>query len=83
LRTLLITFLLTLLSFALSLFLGILGTLAASRLRGQAPDLSFAYRHVAVPVAIGVAAVVLIASLVLEVRHYRQAKALAEIERGS
>jgi hypothetical protein len=42
-----------------------------------------AYRHIAAPVAAVVAAVVLISATVLEIRHYRQAKTLARIERAS
>ena len=43
-RTLLLTFVGTLLCFAVSLFLGILGTIAVSALRGVHPDMTFAYR---------------------------------------
>ena len=82
-RVIVMTFLGTLLSFALSLLLGILGILAGSKLRGVAPDMTVAYRHIAAPVAGIVGAIVLVSSLTLEIRHYQQAKALAEIERSS
>ena len=82
-RVLLATFLLTLLSFAMSLLLGILGLLIAARLRGLPPDLTAAYRHIALPAAVTVGVIVLICASVMEVRHFRQAKALAEIERIS
>ncbi|SRR5208282_266608 len=82
-RVLLITFLLTLLSFAVSLLLGILGVVVAGRLRGFRPNMTMAYRHVALPVAAVVGIVALIAASVMEIRRYRQTKALAEIERTS
>jgi hypothetical protein len=82
-RVLLVTFLLTLLSFALSLLLGILGTVIHAWLRGLRPNMTVAYWHVAIPVATVVGVVALVSMVVLEVRHYRQAKALAAIERTS
>jgi hypothetical protein len=83
LRALLVTFLLTLLSFALSLLLGILGIVISARLRGVHPNMTTAYRHIAFPVAATVAVIALISASVSEIRHYRQNKALAEIERIS
>jgi hypothetical protein len=83
LRVLPVTFLLTLLSFAVSLLFGILVLVIAARLRGVHPNMSTAYRHVALPVAAAVGVIALISASVVEVRHYRQAKALAEIERIS
>jgi hypothetical protein len=83
LRILLVTFLLALLSFALSLLLGIVGILVRSHLQGIHPNMTVAYRHIAVPVAAVIAAVALIATTVLEIRTYRQTKALAEIARVS
>jgi hypothetical protein len=80
-RVVLITFLLTLLSFAVSLFVGIIGTILLAKIRGGAPDLATAYRKVAFPVAMVVAAVVFVSSLVLEIRHYRQNRALAKLEK--
>jgi ABC-type dipeptide/oligopeptide/nickel transport system permease component len=82
-RVLLVTFLLTLLSFAVSLLLGILGTLISAALRGTHPDVTIAYKYVALPAAVFAAAIVLVSALVIEIRRYRQAKALAEIERAS
>lgn len=82
-RILLITILAALLSFALSLLLGILATVAVAKIRGVHPDMRIAYRHVALPTAIVVAALAAIAMSVVEVRQYRQAKALAAIERLS
>ena len=79
----LVTFLLTLLSFAVSLLLGILGVVVAGRLRGFRPNMTMAYRHIALPAAAVVGVVVLIGASVMEVRRYHQTKALAEIERAS
>jgi hypothetical protein len=42
-----------------------------------------AYRHIALPAAATISAIVLSSASVIEVRHYRQNKALAEIERIS
>jgi hypothetical protein len=82
-RVLLVTFLLTLLSFAVSLLLGILGTVISAWLRGARPNLNVAYRHFAAPMAAVAGMVVLVWTAVVEVRQYRQDKALAEIERAS
>ena len=78
-RILVVTFLVTLLSFAVSLFLGILGLLLAAKLRGAHASMAFAYRDVALPVAGLVAAIVFVSSAVMEIRHYRQSKALVRI----
>ncbi|MGO9125941.1 MAG: hypothetical protein ACLP6G_13765 [Terriglobales bacterium] len=83
LRVLLLTFLLTLLAFAVSLLLGILYTVIRGRLRGFHPDMTVAYRHIALPIALTAGAVALIVTSVLEVRSYRQAQALAQIARAS
>jgi hypothetical protein len=80
---LLITFLVTLLSFAVSLLLGIVGIVIKARLRGLHPDMAGAYSHIAFPVAAAVGAAAFICASVMEIRHHRQAKALARIERIS
>ena len=82
-RILLVTFIGTLLSFALALLVAIAGTLILSAVRGMHPDMRIAYRHIAAPVA-GIAAVVIfVLAIALEVRHYRQIRTLAAIERIS
>jgi len=81
-RALVVTFLMTLLAFAVSMLLSIVGIAIYSATRGVHPDFGFAYRHIAPPFAIGVGAVVLVLSLMMEIRHYRQSKALASIERA-
>jgi hypothetical protein len=80
-RVLLVTIMLTLLSFAVSLFLGILVTVIGAVVRGMHPNMTFAYRHVALPVAIGAAAVVLVAAVIVEVKHYHRARVLDHIEK--
>jgi hypothetical protein len=82
-RVLLVTFLLTLLAFAVSLLLGILGLVITAGVRGVHPNLTTAYRHIALPFAATAAAIVLVSVTVIEIRRYRQAKALAQIERIS
>jgi hypothetical protein len=82
-RVLLLTFIGTLICFAVSLLLGILGTVIGAALRGVHPDLRMAYRMFAIPVALVAGCVVFVCMLVVEVRHYRQAKTLAAIEKIS
>jgi hypothetical protein len=82
-RVLLVSFLLMLLFFAVSLLLGILGLVIAARLRGLHPNLTIAYRYIALPAAATAGVIALISASVMEIRHYRQTKALAEIERIS
>jgi len=83
LRILLVTFLITLLSFAFSLLAGILRLVITSRSQGIHPDMTAAYRHVALPLAVCTAVVAFIAVTLLEIRTYRQTKALAQIARSS
>jgi hypothetical protein len=82
-RVFAVTFLLTLLSFAVALLLSILGTVVYSQVKHVAPNLAFAYRHIAFPFAITVGAIVLVLLLGMEIRNYRQRKALEGIERTS
>jgi len=82
-RVFAMTFLLTVLSFAVALLLSILGTVVYSQVKHVAPNLTFAYRHIAFPFAITVGAIVLVLLLVMEIRNYRQRKALEGIERVS
>jgi len=79
-RVLLVTFVVSLLSFAVSLLLGICGVELAAKLHGIPPDLRIAYRLIAAPAAGVVAAIVLISASFMEVRHYRRLKVLQRIE---
>ncbi|MGC2260966.1 MAG: hypothetical protein WA474_05400 [Candidatus Sulfotelmatobacter sp.] len=83
LRVLLVTFIGTLISFAVSLFLGIIGVGAVSTLRHVRPDMTVAYRHIALPAAVVAGSIIFVLALVMEIRHYRQTKTLADIERVS
>lgn len=82
-RVAIATFVITLLSFAVSLLLGICGVILAAKLRAVHPNMALAYKFVALPVAGVVAAIVLVSSAVMEVRHYRETKTLEGIERAS
>ena len=83
LRILLLTFLLALMAFAVSLLLGILGILITAHIQAQHPDMTVAYRHVALPVAAVVATFALIATTIVEIRNYRQTRTLAAVLRAS
>ncbi len=80
-RVCLVTFIGTLLCFAVGLLLAILGTVAVSALRGVHPDMRIAYRVVALPMALVAGGIIFVLALVMEVRHYRQSKTLSAIER--
>ena len=82
-RVFAMTFVYTLLSFAVALLLSILGTIVYSQVKHVAPNLTFAYRHIAFPFALTAGAIVLALSLAMEIRNYRQRKTLAAIERVS
>jgi uncharacterized BrkB/YihY/UPF0761 family membrane protein len=76
-----VTFVGTLLCFAVSLLLAILGTVIISALRGAHPDMRIAYRAIALPCALTAWSIIFVLSLVMEIRHYRQSKTLSAIER--
>ena len=80
-RVLLVTFIGTLLCFAMSLLLAILGVVFAAKLRGVRPDMRIAYRMIALPAALAGGVAILVTMLVMEIRRYRQMKALSVIER--
>jgi uncharacterized membrane protein len=78
-RVLLITLVLTGLTFAVSLFVGILGLLGWGLFHGHLPDMRLAYRHFALPIAATVGTVAFVSAWIMEIRHYQQAKVLAKI----
>ena len=80
-RVLLATFIGTLICFAVSLLVGILGMVIVSALRGIHPDMRIAYRLIALPMALVAGSIIFVLSLIMEIRHYRQVKALSAIER--
>jgi hypothetical protein len=71
-RVLLVTFLLSLLAFAVFLFLGIIGLVIAAGLRGVHPNMTIAYREIAFPAAVVAGAAALVAAIVVESRRPRQ-----------
>jgi hypothetical protein len=82
-RVLLMTFIGTLISFAVSLLLGIMGTVVVSARHGVHPNMTVAYRLVALPAAVVAGSIIFVLALAMEIRHYRQSKTLAAIARVS
>lgn len=80
-RVVLITFICTLLSFAVCLLVAIVGVVALSAHRHVNPDMGVAYRHIALPAAVLIGSVVFLFSSVMEIRHYRRSRTLAAIAR--
>jgi hypothetical protein len=81
-RVLLLTFIGTLISFAVSLLLAIIGTVAVAAVRHVHPNMTVAYRQIALPAAAVAARIIFVLALIMEIRHYRQSKTLAAIEEG-
>ncbi len=81
-RVLLITFLATLLTFAITLLGSIISLVIVGELRGglRQVNMTVAYRHIALPVAVTVGAVALIAVFTYEMRRYFRMRALARLE---
>lgn len=79
----LVTFVGTLLCFAVSLLFSIFGTVIVAALRGVHPDMRIAYLHIALPIALVAGSIIFVLALMMEIRHYRQAKTLSAIERIS
>jgi len=82
-RVALLAFLGTLLSFTVSLLLAIIGMLMVWKLQGAHPDMTIAYRRIALPTAMVGGGLAFLFSLYTEIRHYRQSKTLRAIERIS
>lgn len=82
-RVLLVTFIGTLLSFAVSLLAGIVGIVVISAFRHLNPNMTVAYRQIALPTALVAGTIVFVLALAMEIRHYRQSKTLARIARVS
>jgi uncharacterized BrkB/YihY/UPF0761 family membrane protein len=80
-RIFLLTFIGTLFSFTVSLFLAILGTMLIAALRGGRADMTIAYWHIALPMALVAGGIIFLFATALEIRHYRQHKALRALER--
>src|SRR5258708_7194001 len=80
-RVLLVTYIGTLISFAVSLLLGIIVTVAVSFLRHVHPNLTVAYLRIAIPSALVAGGIFFVLALFMKIRHYRRSKTLAAIER--
>lgn len=80
-RVFIVTLIGTLLSFAVVLLFAIFGTVIVASLKGVHPDMRIAYRHIALPMALVAGGIVCLFALMIEIRHYRQAKTLSSIER--
>jgi len=80
-RVCLVTFIGTLLCFAVSLLLAILGTVIMAAVRGVHPDMRIAYRAIALPMALVAGSIIFVLALTMEIRHYRQSKTLSAIEK--
>jgi divalent metal cation (Fe/Co/Zn/Cd) transporter len=81
-RVVLWTIIGTLISFAVSLFAGIVGVVILSAFRHVPPNMTLAYRDVAFPAAMVGGAIILLFVLRMEIRQYRQTKTLEAIERA-
>ncbi len=79
-RVLLLTFIGTLISFAVSLLLAIIGTVAVAAVRHVHPNMTVAYRQIALPAAAVAGSIIFVLALIMEIRHYRQSKILAALE---
>ena len=82
-RVFALTFVGTLLSFAVSLLVSIGVVLLVSAVRSVHPDFRIAYRYIALPIAVIAAAILAVLATTSEIRHYRQAQTLKAIERMS
>jgi len=75
-RIIMITFGITGISFAVSLFVGILCMVMMGAFRGHFPDMRLAYRMFALPVAVMVGTLAFVITSVVEIRDYIKAKML-------
>ena len=71
-RVLFTTLLFSAAGMGVGLFLGIVGTVVYGIIRGSNVDMSNAYKHVAIPVAVTLGAAAFAGALVLEVRARRE-----------
>ena len=71
-----VTFGITGISFAVSLFVGILCMAFLGAFRGHLPDMRLAYRMFALPVAIMIGTLAFVVTTAVEIRDYTKAKLL-------
>ena len=81
-RVTLMTALFTLLAFAVSLLLSIVGTAVYALMAHVPADLRYGYRHIAFPFALTAGGIAFVSFLVMEIRHYQVRKTLAVVERA-
>ncbi len=81
-RIVFLTFLSTLLTFAITLLGSIIGLVILGELHGglRQVNMTIAYRHIALPVAVTVGAIALITVFAYEMRRYFRMRALARLE---
>jgi len=79
-RVVVISVLITLLAFAVSLFFGITGIVLADMIHGGGINLAHAYRNIALPIALVTLLIAFVASLTVEIRQYRRARASVTAE---
>lgn len=72
LRVGIITFLATIVSFAIALFFGIVTILLVAMIRGGPLNMAYAYRYVAFPIAVCVLVVAFVVALIYEIRTARR-----------
>jgi cation transporter-like permease len=74
-RVIVVTFLATLLAFSIGLFFGIVGVVLTKMIWGNPNmDMSLAYRHVALPLAVAALLITFAVALVSEIRHFRRGR---------
>ncbi len=81
-RVVFLSFLLTLLTFAISLLASIVGLVVVGELHGglRQVNMTIAYRHIALPVAVTVGAIALVTVFTYEMRRYFRMRALGRLE---
>jgi hypothetical protein len=74
-RVIMVTVLVTLLAFGVSLFLSIAGVLLAAMVKGGQFDMAVASRNIAFPIAVVCLGVTFVIALTLEIRNFRRTRA--------
>ena len=68
-------------SFTVTLFFAIVGSMIIAALQGGRANMTIAYSHIALPLALVAGGIIFLFATALEIRHYRQRKALRALER--
>jgi uncharacterized membrane protein len=72
LRVLLVTAIFALIGFAIGLFCGIAASILYGAMRGVHPDMTMAYKFVALPFGLAALVITLVVMIVTEIRHVRR-----------